>query len=73
MEEVLQVVVRDKGFRPSNPCARRYEDYITFELVYENSGEVDIRSFGGTVHFMDLFGEAIMEPGLTADNPIPIC
>lgn len=71
MEDVLEVVLLDKGFRPSNPSARRYEDYITFEFVYENRGEVDIRGFRGTMHFMDLFGETIMELGLTVDDPLP--
>lgn len=71
MEDLLEVVLLDKGFMPSNPSARRYEDYITFVLVYENRGEVDIRGFRGTMRFMDLFGETIMELRLTVDDPLP--
>ena len=70
MEDVLDVVLVDKGFRPSNLSARRYSDYITFEFAFENRGEEDIRGFRGTVHFLDLFGETILELGLSVDEPL---
>jgi hypothetical protein len=70
MEELLDVVLIDKGYQPSDARARRYQDYITFEFVYENRGEEDIRGFRGVVHFMDLFGETILELRLTVDQPL---
>ena len=70
MEDVLEVILVDKGFQPSNPSARRYSDYITFEFAYENRGAEDIRGFRGTVHFQDLFGETILELRLSVDEPL---
>jgi hypothetical protein len=70
MENVLSVVLVEKGFLPSNYRVSRYEDYLTFTFAYENKSPDDLRGFEGTMRFLDLFGDTITTFRLKVDDPL---
>ncbi|MBN1570721.1 MAG: hypothetical protein JXA73_22960 [Acidobacteria bacterium] len=70
LRKAITLAVYDKGFVDSNYQAGRYEDYLTYRMVYQNTSSKDIRAFQGHVVFQDLFGDKIMGLGLKISDPI---
>lgn len=70
LHKVIALSVTDKGFVPSNPRARQYQDLITIKCAYQNTSAKDVRAFTGTVVFQDLFGKEIFKSGITISSPI---
>jgi uncharacterized repeat protein (TIGR01451 family) len=68
--EPLEIALLTKGFKPSNPTARDYEDEITFTLSVRNTGSEDIRAFDGTLNFTDLLDNQIMSLSLAINDPV---
>jgi ribosomal protein L37AE/L43A len=59
-----------KGFEPSNPSARQYDDFITFKLNFKNTEARDIRAFEGVVQFMDLLDNELLSANVAINDPI---
>ena len=70
LRKSIDLTVYEKGFIPSDPMARRYNDQITIRCAYQNNSTKDIRAFRGKVQFTDLFGAEIFTSALTISNPI---
>ena len=70
LRDAILLTVSSKSFVPSAPLARRYDDYITFRVAYENTSDRDIRAFRGRLRFTDLFGTEIMSSGITIQDPV---
>ncbi|MGD9858852.1 MAG: hypothetical protein AB7S90_02200 [Marinobacterium sp.] len=59
-----------KGFEPSNPSARQYDDFINFTLNFKNTKERDIRAFEGVAQFMDLLDNELLSATVAINDPI---
>lgn len=65
-DNVLTVTLRDKGYRKGD-----WEDYLTYEIAYENKSEKDIRAVKGSILITDLFDSEIKKIELVGDEVIP--
>jgi hypothetical protein len=72
LRKALALSVIEKGFIPSDPQSRRYQDLLTFTCSYENTSDKDIRAHTGTVIFQDLFGKEIYRATITISDPIAV-
>jgi hypothetical protein len=70
LRKSVNLTVFQKGFIPSNPMARLYQDLITIRCAYENTSGKDIRAFKGVAVFKDLFGVDVYRVNLTISDPI---
>ncbi|MCM4161276.1 hypothetical protein FHG64_06385 [Antarcticibacterium flavum] len=62
---VLTVAMYNKGYDK-----RRYQEYLTYSLAFENTSDKDIRAFKGSLVINDLFDTEIKSINLTVDDPI---
>ena len=64
--QTLTVALYDKGYYTAD-----YEDYLQYEVAYENKGTKGIRALKGSLLISDLFDTKIKEISLVEDNAIP--
>lgn len=70
LRKTVNLSVYDKSYRPADPEAGSYQDYVVIKCAYENTSGKDIRAFRGKLRFADLFGSEIYQSGLTISDPI---
>jgi len=70
LRKTVNLSVYQKSYRPADPDAGSYEDYVVIKCAYENTSGKDIRAFTGKLRFTDLFGSEIYQSGLTISDPI---
>lgn len=63
---ILTVALYDKGYYKAD-----YEDYLSYEVAYENKGDKDIRAVKGSLLITDLFDTKIKQINLVEDEGIP--
>ncbi|WP_299215893.1 hypothetical protein [uncultured Dokdonia sp.] len=61
----LTVAMYNKGFKKYD-----YQEYLTYDFVFENKSKKDIRAFKGSVSIRDLFDVEIKSINLTVDDKI---
>lgn len=61
----IGVNILSKGFDSGD-----FQDFITFDIIFENKTNRDIRGFKGTIIFNDIFGDPIKSIGITQDTLI---
>jgi hypothetical protein len=67
---VLEVVLISKGFKPSDPSIRDYEDDITLGVSFKNLSDKDIRAFDGSIIFTDLLDNKILVSGVAINEVV---
>jgi len=68
---VLEVVVRNKRFSPSNARAGQYQDYLWWDAEYTAKGlGRTARSIKGILSFCDLFGDPKFQVRVTLNDPL---
>ena len=65
LKSAVEVGLVDKGY-----VELRYDKYITYDFVFQNNSDKDIRGFTGTLVFNDIFGETIKRIGISYDDGI---
>lgn len=65
LRETVEVGLVDKGYREIS-----YDQYLTYEFVFRNNSDKDIRGFNGTLVFNDIFGETIKRIRISYDEGI---
>lgn len=63
--KILTVALYDKGYYKAD-----YEDYLTYEVAYENKGERGIRAVKGSLLITDIFDSKIKQINLVEDEGI---
>lgn len=63
---MLVVALFDKGYYKAD-----YQDYLTYEVVFENKSGKDIRAVKGSLLITDLFDTKITEISLVEDQGLP--
>jgi hypothetical protein len=63
---ILTVALYDKGYYKDD-----WEDYLTYEVAYENKCDKDIRAVKGSLLITDLFDQEIKTINLVEDEGIP--
>lgn len=64
--KILTVALYDKGYYKGD-----WEDYLTYEVAYENKGNKDIKAVKGSLLITDLFDQKIKAINLVEDEGIP--
>jgi len=70
LDQKIVITSMKKGFRAANYYAGEFQDFITFEIAFENKTDKDIRGVKGIVSFYDIFNEKIKDIEISYDKGI---
>lgn len=65
LNNILTVAMYDKGYVEAD-----YQEFLTYDIAFENKSNKDIRAVKGVIHINDLFNDEIKSINLTYDNTI---
>jgi len=70
LNQKIKIVSIKKGFLPADFYAGRIQDFIIFEITFENKTEKDIKGAKGILTFFDIFDEKITSLEVRYDKGI---
>lgn len=73
MQQALSVQVLSKGYAPADPFnAGTYQDSLTFNVQFHNTGRKSIRAVKGFIAFNTEFGDRIYRVNLDEENHVMV-
>jgi len=70
LNQKIKIISIKKGFLPADFYAGRFQDFIIFEITFENKTDKDIKGVKGVLTFFDIFDEKITSVEISYDKGI---
>lgn len=70
LKNTVKVTLDGKGLQPENVDKWQFNDIVTMDFTFTNTGSTDVRAFQGMAKFKDILDNKIIDIRIVYDKPI---